>query len=98
MTVPQSVAATVWVEPFARPGLHLRKDRLTVRVLGESEVSADLPAKPCGATAGSGLTPLIQEAYSERLKALQGLLSGSLSPTLTIWLNLEPNAGDPWCG
>ncbi len=33
------------------------------------------------ATAGSGLTPLIQEAYSEGLKGLQGLLSGSLSPT-----------------
>ncbi|AMN77271.1 integrating conjugative element protein [Pseudomonas azotoformans] len=52
-----------------------------VRVLGESEVSTCDSCETLRATAGSGLTPLIQEAYSERLKALQGLLSGSLSPT-----------------
>lgn len=52
-----------------------------VRVLGESEVSTCDTCETLRATAGSGLTPLIQEAYSERLKALQGLLSGSLPPT-----------------
>ncbi|MBV4465936.1 integrating conjugative element protein [Pseudomonas sp. SWRI79] len=52
-----------------------------VRVLGESEVSTCDSCETLRATAGSGLTPLIQEAYSERLKALQGLLSGSLPPT-----------------
>ena len=52
-----------------------------VRVLGESEVATCDSCETLRATAGSGLTPLIQEAYSERLKALQGLLSGSLSPT-----------------
>ncbi|WP_324745600.1 integrating conjugative element protein [Pseudomonas veronii] len=52
-----------------------------VRVLGESEVATCDSCETLRATAGSGLTPLIQEAYSERLKALQGLLSGSLQPT-----------------
>jgi len=52
-----------------------------VRVLGESEVATCDTCETLRATAGSGLTPLIQEAYSERLRALQGLLSGSLSPT-----------------
>ncbi|WP_455824806.1 integrating conjugative element protein [Pseudomonas graminis] len=52
-----------------------------VRVLGESEVSTCDTCETLRATAGSGLTPLIQEAYSERLKTLQGLLSGSLPPT-----------------
>lgn len=52
-----------------------------VRVLGESEVSTCDTCETLRATAGSGLTPLIQEAYNERLKALQGLLSGSLPPT-----------------
>ncbi|HJH20337.1 MULTISPECIES: integrating conjugative element protein [Pseudomonas] len=52
-----------------------------VRVLGESEVATCDSCETLRTTAGSGLTPLIQEAYSERLKALQGLLSGSLPPT-----------------
>ena len=52
-----------------------------VRVLGESEVATCDSCETLRATAGSGLTPLIQEAYSERLKALQELLSGSLAPT-----------------
>ncbi|RLU09089.1 integrating conjugative element protein [Pseudomonas prosekii] len=52
-----------------------------VRVLGESEVATCDTCETLRATAGSGLTPLIQEAYSEHLKALQGLLSGSLPPT-----------------
>ncbi|BDB20852.1 integrating conjugative element protein [Pseudomonas sp. CYM-20-01] len=52
-----------------------------VRVLGETEVATCDTCETLRATAGSGLTPLIQEAYSERLKALQGLLSGSLPPT-----------------
>ncbi|UII69690.1 integrating conjugative element protein [Pseudomonas sp. HN11] len=52
-----------------------------VRVLGESEVATCDNCETLRATAGSGLTPLIQEAYSERLQALQGLLSGSLPLT-----------------
>lgn len=52
-----------------------------VRVLGESEVSTCDTCETMRASAGSGLTPLIQEAYSEHLKALQGLLSGSLPLT-----------------
>lgn len=52
-----------------------------VRVLGESEVATCDTCETLRATTGSGLTPLIQEAYSERLQALQGLLSGSLPPT-----------------
>ncbi len=51
-----------------------------VRVLGESEIATCDSCETLRATAGSGLTPLIQEAYNERLKALQGLLSGSLPP------------------
>ena len=52
-----------------------------IRVLGESEVATCDSCETLRATAGSGLTPLIQETYSEHLKALQGLLSGSLPPT-----------------
>ncbi|KGU82685.1 integrating conjugative element protein [Pseudomonas mediterranea] len=52
-----------------------------VRVLGESEVATCDSCETLRATAGSGLTPLIQETYSEHLKALQGLLSGSLPLT-----------------
>ncbi|WP_214509126.1 integrating conjugative element protein [Pseudomonas brassicacearum] len=51
-----------------------------VRVLGETEVATCDTCETLRATAGSGLTPLIQEAYSEHLKTLQGLLSGSLPP------------------
>ncbi|WP_226505940.1 MULTISPECIES: integrating conjugative element protein [Pseudomonas] len=59
----------------------LEESEWAVRVLGESEVSICDTCETLRATAGSGLTPLIQEAYSERLKALQGLLSGALQPT-----------------
>ena len=52
-----------------------------VRVLGETEVATCDTCETLRATAGSGLTPLIQEAYGEHLKTLQGLLSGSLPPT-----------------
>ncbi|CRM56839.1 integrating conjugative element protein [Pseudomonas sp. 25 R 14] len=52
-----------------------------VRVLGETEVATCDACETLRATAGSGLTPLIQEAYSEQLKALQGLLSGALPPS-----------------
>lgn len=58
-----------------------KESEWAVRVLGESEVATCDSCETLRATAGSGLTPLIQEAYSERLKALQGLLSGSLPPT-----------------
>ncbi|KPB96780.1 Conjugal transfer protein [Pseudomonas syringae pv. maculicola] len=52
-----------------------------VRVLGETEVATCDTCETLRATAGSGLTPLIQEAYGDHLKTLQGLLSGSLPPT-----------------
>ncbi|AOA05096.1 integrating conjugative element protein [Pseudomonas sp. ChxA] len=52
-----------------------------VRVLGESEIATCDSCETLRATAGSGLTPLIQETYNEHLKALQGMLSGSLQPT-----------------
>ena len=52
-----------------------------VRVLGETEVTTCDSCETLRATAGSGLTPLIQETYSDHLKALQDLLSGAVSPT-----------------
>ena len=52
-----------------------------VRVLGETEVATCDTCETLRATAGSGLTPLIQETYSDHLKALQDLLSGAASPT-----------------
>ena len=52
-----------------------------VRVLGETEVATCDSCETLRATAGSGLTPLIQETYSDHLKALQDLLSGAASPT-----------------
>ena len=52
-----------------------------VRVLGETEVATCDTCETLRATAGSGLTPLIQETYSDHLKALHDLLSGAASPT-----------------
>nr|WP_244527349.1 integrating conjugative element protein [Pseudomonas borbori] len=52
-----------------------------VRVLGETEVATCDSCETLRATAGSGLTPLIQETYSDHLKALQDLLSGAAPPT-----------------
>jgi integrating conjugative element protein (TIGR03755 family) len=52
-----------------------------VRVLGDSEVATCDTCETLRVTAGSGLTPLIQETYREHLKALESLLSGALPPT-----------------
>ncbi|MNZ41730.1 hypothetical protein D3C78_592860 [compost metagenome] len=48
-----------------------------VRVLGETEVATCDDCETRRTTAGAGLTPLIQEAYTEHLQALQALLDGS---------------------
>ena len=58
-----------------------KESEWAVRVLGESEVATCDTCETLRATAGNGLTPLIQETYSEHLKTLEGLLSGSLPPT-----------------
>ena len=50
------------------------------RVLGEQVQRTCDSCTKTETVPGVGLTPLIQEAYNERLKALQGLLSGSLPP------------------
>ena len=48
-----------------------------IRVLGETEVATCDSCETLRATAGGGLTPLIQETYSDHLKMLQDLLSGA---------------------
>jgi integrating conjugative element protein (TIGR03755 family) len=48
-----------------------------VRVLGETEVATCDDCETLRATAGSGLTPLIQETYAEHLQALYALLDGT---------------------
>jgi integrating conjugative element protein (TIGR03755 family) len=52
-----------------------------VRVLGEREIATCDSCETLRSTAGGGLTPLIQETYSEQLKTLQALLSGALALT-----------------
>src|SRR5690606_33372918 len=48
-----------------------------VRVLGETEIATCDGCETRRASAGTGLTPLIQETYQEHLQALQGLVDGS---------------------
>lgn len=48
-----------------------------VRVLGETEIATCDDCETLHSSAGTGLTPLIQETYQEHLQALQGLLDGS---------------------
>lgn len=48
-----------------------------VRVLGETEIATCDDCETRRTTAGVGLTPLIQEAFTEHLQALQALLDGS---------------------
>lgn len=48
-----------------------------VRVLGETEIATCDDCETLRASAGTGLTPLIQETYHEHLQALQGLVDGS---------------------
>lgn len=49
-----------------------------IRVLGETEVVTCDSCETLRAAAGGGLTPLIQETYSDHLKMLQDLLSGAV--------------------
>lgn len=52
-----------------------------VRVLGETEVATCDDCETLRTTAGAGLTPLIQETYSEHLQALEALLDESVPIT-----------------
>ncbi|WP_419709561.1 integrating conjugative element protein [Pseudomonas sp. NFX224] len=51
------------------------------RVLGETEVETCDDCETLRVTAGTGLSPLIQETYTEHLEGLQRLLSGAEQPT-----------------
>lgn len=57
-----------------------------VRVLGETQHRTCDTCTKTQATAGVGLTPLIQEEYERKLQALQGLVSGAQALTVE---NLE---------
>ena len=57
-----------------------------VRVLGETEHRTCETCTKTQATAGVGLTPLIQEEYERKIQALQGLVSGNQPLTIE---NLE---------
>ncbi|KPB47894.1 putative membrane protein [Pseudomonas savastanoi pv. phaseolicola] len=51
------------------------------RVLGEQQQRTCEDCTKTTSTAGVGLTPLIQESYDSKLKALQELISGSKALT-----------------
>ena len=51
------------------------------RVLGETEVETCDDCETLRVTAGTGLSPLIQETYTENLEGLQRMLSGAEQPT-----------------
>ncbi|MBV7491391.1 integrating conjugative element protein [Pseudomonas sp. PDM30] len=51
------------------------------RVLGETEVATCDDCETLRVTAGTGLSPLIQETYTEHLEGLQRMLSGTEQPT-----------------
>lgn len=51
------------------------------RVLGEQQQQTCDTCTKTATTAGVGLTPLIQEAYDTKLKALNGLITGSVAAT-----------------
>lgn len=51
------------------------------RVLGESEVETCDDCEALRVSAGAGLTPLIQETYTQHLEGLQRMLSGAEEPT-----------------
>ena len=56
-------------------------EKFAVRVLGEQEQRTCEGCTKTQTTPGVGLTPLIQEEYEEKLKALQALLDGTQSTT-----------------
>jgi len=62
-----------------------------VRVLGEREQRTCEDCNKMQATAGVGLTPLIQEEYEAKLTALQGLVTGAQPPSIE---NLEAAGSD----
>ena len=51
------------------------------RVLGETEVETCDDCETLRVTAGTGLSPLIQETYTEHLEGLQRMVSGADQPT-----------------
>lgn len=51
------------------------------RVLGETEVETCDDCEALRVTAGTGLSPLIQETYAENLESLQRMVSGHDQPT-----------------
>ncbi|EKT4483375.1 integrating conjugative element protein [Pseudomonas putida] len=51
------------------------------RVLGETEVETCDDCETLRVSAGAGLTPLIQETYTQHLEGLQRMLSGGEEPT-----------------
>ena len=51
------------------------------RVLGETEVETCDDCETLRVSAGAGLTPLIQETYTQHLEGLQRMLSGAEEPT-----------------
>ncbi len=51
------------------------------RVLGETEVETCDDCETLRVSAGAGLTPLIQETYTQHLEGLQRMLSGTEEPT-----------------
>jgi len=62
-----------------------------VRVLGEREQRTCEDCTKMQATAGAGLTPLIQEEYETKLTVLQGLVTGAQPPSVE---NLEAAGSD----
>jgi integrating conjugative element protein (TIGR03755 family) len=53
------------------------------RVLGDSEIRTCQNCEPLWSYPGTGLTPLIQEVYIDKLKAVEDLLSGVAQPNPT---------------
>jgi integrating conjugative element protein (TIGR03755 family) len=51
------------------------------KVLGDSAIQTCQDCGPLITRAGSGLTPLIQETYAEKLKTIEDLLNGNLQTT-----------------
>ena len=62
-----------------------------VRVLGEREQRTCEDCNKTQSTAGTGLTPLIQEEYETKLKAIQGLVTGAQQLSID---NLEAAGSD----